>query len=200
MPATRIPIHLNSAYKANGLKSYLYAVNKYDITPTHTSLFTRNANKRLMMKATDGGQHEVTSDNQQNDAFFTSPTQIGNPPQTLPMVRARSCNISHMLSLLQVYDSGSADTWIWSTYLSPDVIAASEEAGGEKGGNVVFDPSKSDTFKQTEGKWQIQYGDQSTASGTTGTDDLKVGDIVVQKQTIQLADQLSPQFAQSYGR
>lgn len=105
-----------------------------------------------------------------------------------------------MLTPLQVYDSGSADTWVWSTNLSPDVIAASEQAGGEKGGNVVFDPKKSDTFEPTNGKWQIQYGDQSTASGTVGTDDLKIGDIVVEKQAIQLADQLSPQFAQSYGR
>lgn len=88
MPCTRIPIKLNSAYKANGLKSYIYAVNKFNFTPTHTSLFTRNANKSLMMKAADGAQHEVTTDNQQNDAFFTSPVQIGTPAQTLPLVRS----------------------------------------------------------------------------------------------------------------
>ena len=87
MAATRIPIIRNPAYKANGLKSYIYAVRKFNFTPTHTSLFSRDANKRLMMKAADGAEHEVTTDNQQNDAFFTSPVQIGTPPQTLPLVR-----------------------------------------------------------------------------------------------------------------
>lgn len=101
---------------------------------------------------------------------------------------------------MQVFDSGSADTWCWSTHLPLDVIAANEQAGGEQGGNAVFDPNKSSTFKEIEGTWQIKYGDQSTASGTVGTDDLKLGDIVVQKQAIQLADQLSSQFVKSFGR
>jgi Eukaryotic aspartyl protease len=48
--------------------------------------------------------------------------------------------------------------------------------------------------------WQIQYGDQSTASGTVGTDTLKLGDISIENQAIELADQLSASFAQNFGR
>ena len=105
-----------------------------------------------------------------------------------------------MLSLLQVYDSGSADTWVWSTYLSPDVIAASEEAGGEKGANVVFDPIEVGHLQADQGQMADPVRRSVHSLRHHRHHDLKVGDIVVQKQTIQLADQLSPQFAQSYGR
>ena len=48
--------------------------------------------------------------------------------------------------------------------------------------------------------WQIKYGDQSSASGTVGTDTLKLGDISVENQAIEVADTLSPQFTKSFGR
>ncbi len=87
MPVTRLPVVGNPAYKANGLKSYIYALNKFNITPVHTNLITRDSiSKKLMIKATDGQATEVTTDNQQNDAFFTTPVQIGTPPQTLQLV------------------------------------------------------------------------------------------------------------------
>ena len=86
MPATRIPVIRNSGYQANGLKSYIYALLKFNGTPSHISLFHRDANKTLLMKAADGTQHAVTSNNQQNDAFFTTPVQIGTPAQTLQLV------------------------------------------------------------------------------------------------------------------
>jgi Eukaryotic aspartyl protease len=96
----------------------------------------------------------------------------------------------------QDFDSGSADTWVWSTKLPQNVISQ-----GKKNGNEVFDPTKSSTFKNMPGStWKIQYGDQSTASGTVGTDVLKVGDITIKSQAIELADQLSDQFQTSVGR
>ena len=90
MPPSRIPIAYNAGYKANGLKSYIYALNKYNFTPQHTTLFRRDGQKKLIMKAADGADHEVTSANQQNDAFFTTPVSIGTPPQTLQLVRSLS--------------------------------------------------------------------------------------------------------------
>lgn len=86
MPVTRIPIFRNPSYKANGLKSYIYALHKFGITPNKGTLVTRDGDKRLMMKAADGTQNEVTADNQQNDAFYTSPIQIGTPAQSMPVV------------------------------------------------------------------------------------------------------------------
>jgi hypothetical protein len=96
----------------------------------------------------------------------------------------------------QNFDTGSADTWVWSSNLPASTISA-----GEQLGNKVFDPEQSSTFKDSPNStWQIQYGDQSTASGTVGFDILKLGDISVEGQGIELADTLSQQFAENYGR
>ena len=63
-----------------------------------------------------------------------------------------------------------------------------------------FDPSKSSTFKRSQGStWQIRYGDNSSASGIVGTDNVDVGGVVVEEQAIELADQLSQQFEESAG-
>lgn len=95
-----------------------------------------------------------------------------------------------------MFDSGSADTWVWSSYLPPDFLSAGTEVG-----NAVFNPAASETFHPLEGHtWKIQYGDQSTASGTVGTDILRLGDIVVENQAIECADKLSSQFARNFGR
>lgn len=42
--------------------------------------------------------------------------------------------------------------------------------------------------------WQIRYADGSSASGTVGTDVLKVGGITIQNQAIELANDLSQSF------
>jgi hypothetical protein len=97
---------------------------------------------------------------------------------------------------VQTFDTGSADTWVWSSNLPASTISA-----GEQLGNKVFDPEQSSTFKDSPNStWEIQYGDQSTASGSVGFDTLKLGDISVEGQGIELADNLSQQFAQNYGR
>lgn len=44
--------------------------------------------------------------------------------------------------------------------------------------------------------WQISYGDGSSASGTVGTDVVNLGGIIIQNQSIELADTLSTQFQQ----
>lgn len=47
--------------------------------------------------------------------------------------------------------------------------------------------------------WKIRYGDGSAASGTVGTDTVTIGDIVVEEQGVELAEQLSDQFLQTAG-
>lgn len=55
--------------------------------------------------------------------------------------------------------------------------------------------NESCTFQLAAGKrWRIQYGDGSSASGVVGTDNVLIGGLVVDNQTIQIADDLSPQF------
>ena len=52
----------------------------------------------------------------------------------------------------------------------------------------IFDPTKSSTFKKSQGAtWQIQYGDGSTASGDVGTDVVNAGGLIIQNQAIELA-------------
>jgi len=88
------------------------------------------------------------------------------------------------------FDSGSSDLWCWSTGLPQSTQSAGK-------GHTIFDPSKSSTFKNTQGStWQIQYGDSSSASGNVGTDNIQIGNITVTSQAIELATKLSTQFTQ----
>jgi hypothetical protein len=64
-------------------------------------------------------------------------------------------------------------------------------------GHSVFDPDNSSTFEAYEGAtWRIRYGDGSGASGTVGFDVVDVGGTTVQKQCVELANQVSASFTQ----
>ena len=76
-------------------------------------------------------------------------------------------------------------SWVFSTDLPSDEI----------GEHTAFNPSKSSTFSEYEGgSWQIAYGDGSGASGSVGFDTVKIGDLTVAKQAVELADQVSKSF------
>lgn len=80
---------------------------------------------------------------------------------------------------------------VWSTELPKSTNTS---------GHNVFDPKKSSTFKKTVGSsWKISYGDGSNASGDVGTDNVDVGGLVIQKQSIELAKTLSAQFSSGVG-
>ena len=67
-------------------------------------------------------------------------------------------------------------------------------------GNNAFNPEESSTYKpMPRSAWQITYGDQSNASGIVGTDTVTIGDIKVEKQAIELANDISEQFIQNAG-
>ncbi|KAJ9639754.1 hypothetical protein H2204_003547 [Knufia peltigerae] len=171
----RVPIQRNPHYKRNGLKSYVYLLNKYNFVPSLRGPYSAiRGRKALFKQNADGTQGEVPATDQQNDSLYTCPVNIGTPAQTL--------NLD--------FDSGSSDLWCWSTELP-----ASTRSAGK--GHTIFDPSKSSTFKnQSQSTWQIQYGDQSSASGTVGTDNVQIGSITVKAQAIELANKLSSQFTQ----
>ena len=70
----------------------------------------------------------------------------------------------------------------------------------ENKNHVIFDPTKSTTYKEKEGStWKISYGDGSSASGTVGNDNVTIGGLVVKDQAIEIADKLSAQFTQGAG-
>ncbi|CZT41308.1 related to pepsin precursor [Rhynchosporium secalis] len=195
----KVSIVTNEKYEKDGLKSYVYLLQKWGFQPTqpgpyvqldkasesgHLGLLCKMggnspATRTLVKVDASGTKGEVTADDQQNDALYLSPVQIGSQPQTL----------------LLDFDTGSADLWVWSTQL-PDAIQTS----GKKTGHAIFDSKKSDTFKATTNStWKISYGDKSSASGTVGTDDVILGGLKIEGQSIELAKNISAQFTRGVG-
>jgi Eukaryotic aspartyl protease len=126
-----------------------------------------------------GTTGEVGAQDMQNDSLYLCPVQIGTPAQTL----------------LLDFDTGSSDLWVWSTELP-----ASQQKGSAGAQNVVFDASKSSTFKKTAGStWNISYGDGSSASGDVGTDTVAIGGVAIKNQAVELAKKMSSSFASGSG-
>ena len=127
-----------------------------------------------MKQDATGSSGSVSAEDIQNDAFYTCPVQIGTPAQTVDLN----------------FDSGSSDLWCWSTSLD----RATQDAG-EQQGIKIFDPKGSKTFNNAQGyRWMIRYGDGSGASGTVGTDVVKIGDVVIEHQAVEIATQVSSSF------
>lgn len=64
-------------------------------------------------------------------------------------------------------------------------------------GHTLFNPSKSKTWKKTEGStYNITYGDSSYSWGPVGTDTVDIGGAEVEGQTIGLPSQVSSYFTQ----
>lgn len=88
-------------------------------------------------------------------------------------------------SLMLDFDTGSSDLWVFSSSLSST----------DKSGHEVFTASDSSTYKKLSGySWNIQYADGSGASGTVGTDTVKIGGTTVTGQAVELATKVSSTF------
>jgi len=196
----------NKNYKRNGLKSYVYLLNRWGFEPTmpgpyfqlnkvsqsgHHGLLSRIGGRATTHKVLAKKKHptaaqgtteaaetgEVTAEDQQNDSEYLCEVSIGTPAQ----------------NFLLDFDTGSADLWIWSTELPSSIKS-------QASGHTLFDPSKSSTFKNTSGStWKISYGDGSSASGTVGTDNVTIGGLTIKNQAIELAKKMSAQFEQGTG-
>jgi hypothetical protein len=93
------------------------------------------------------------------------------------------------------FDTGSSDLWVWSNELPK-----ATQTQGQSSGNVIFDSTKSSTYKKATGSsWKISYGDGSSASGDVGTDVVAVGGISIKNQAVELAKTMSAQFASGAG-
>jgi hypothetical protein len=84
---------------------------------------------------------------------------------------------------------------VWSTELPQNILSKADA----KNQQVAFDATKSSTFKEINGAtWKISYGDGSSASGDVGTDVIDLGGLKVENQAVELAKQLSQQFAEVF--
>ncbi|KAM0715583.1 hypothetical protein Q7P37_009081 [Cladosporium fusiforme] len=154
---TRATLVRNPEYERNGMKSYVRALQKYNISPTlegpyrlsrevkqlgsQANLQGHVDSPQLVKKDADSGHvGEVPAEDVEHNALYIAECAIGTPPQKVRL---------------------NFDT--------------------------VFDPSKSSTWEDTTGTWKITYGDESEAKGVVGTDLLAMGGLTIQNQTIELA-------------
>ncbi|KXL47577.1 MAG: hypothetical protein FE78DRAFT_536830 [Acidomyces sp. 'richmondensis'] len=129
--------------------------------------------------AATGETGDVPAKDAQQGSEYLAVVGIGTPAQNMTLD----------------FDTGSSDLWVFSTDMS-----ASELQSAKSAGHTIFDPSKSSTWKNMSGStWQIEYGDGSSASGVVGTDDVNLGGLIIKNQAVELAQQISSEFAQDKG-
>ncbi|OBT49712.1 hypothetical protein VE04_09911 [Pseudogymnoascus sp. 24MN13] len=200
---SKIKVVPNSNYQHSGLKSYVYLLQKWGFQPTlpgpyvHVDKVVRQGfgfgflRKIIGKTRTDSAlakkegpeeaaakaeTREVPTQDIQYDSIYLSEVYIGTPPQRL----------------LLDFDTGSADTWVWSTELPSNIQKAA--------GHSIFNPKKSSTFKPMKNStWQISYGDSSSASGIVGIDNVTMGGLTVKNQAVQLANKMSSEFVKVTG-
>ncbi|KAF9567060.1 hypothetical protein EC968_003529 [Mortierella alpina] len=101
------------------------------------------------------------------DREYYGLVDIGTPAQTLKVM----------------LDTGSARFLISSTEC-PDCT-----------GSTHFDRKASSTYQSSDDEpWRAKFGDESSASGVTGRDIVKLADLTIENQPIHLAEWMSPDF------
>lgn len=117
MAPSRIKLTANPLYKKSGTKSYLYAMRKYQFSPTQPGPYSFgttiqqtgrqytekpvggrvHSRRVLQKKAADSDQvGEVSAEDVQNDSEYLATVGIGSPAQNLTLD----------------FDTGSADLWV----------------------------------------------------------------------------------------
>ncbi|KAL8820462.1 MAG: hypothetical protein Q9223_001323 [Gallowayella weberi] len=177
---SRVIRNPNPQYKANGTKSYVYLLNKYKFSPTQP------------------GPYSLGGSVQQKGKHYLG-RLFGRPAHLQRVLQKRS-------EAAATHEAVPAeDQQNDSLYLSPVTIGTPGQVVfspklSKTSGHAVFDPTKSSTFKKTPGStWQITYGDGSSASGSVGTDNVTVGGLTVEGQSVELAEKLSAQFSSGVG-
>ncbi|KAI9014342.1 rhizopuspepsin 4 precursor [Phycomyces nitens] len=145
----------------------LHSNHQFKFNATRSVLNARAKYSRFIEGPTSFSVGKVSLTDYLYDIMYYGNVTIGTPPQSMRLV----------------FDTGSSDLWAVST---------SCDSCGPK--QTKFDPKKSKTYKKTKRTWEISYGDGSTASGKLGYDTLRLGNLTIKKQGIELAEFESPSF------
>ncbi|KAI1425575.1 aspartic peptidase domain-containing protein [Xylaria sp. FL1777] len=128
-----------------------------------------HAKMALLAPPDEDGTGSVSAKSKDGDLLWLAPISIGTPPQ----------------ELFVDLDTGSTDSWFFSTDTKPD----------EVDGQTLWDPSKSSTSALIPNcSWSILYGDWSTSSGTCYTDTFALGKLSIPNMTIESAESVSSMF------
>ncbi|KAI1107398.1 acid protease [Jackrogersella minutella] len=172
-----VPVAHNVDAPRHGPSEYLKVLKKYklDIPDGLQELVdTHKANVEAIKAVTDDvalGDSDPASSHS-GDLLWLSPVGIGSPPQQL--------NLD--------LDTGSSDTWIFSTDTDKEEVA----------GQTLWDPRLSNTSQLIKNcTWSIIYGDFSTSSGICYKDTLTFGNLSVPNMTIESATSVSSMFTDS---
>ncbi|KAI0843492.1 acid protease [Hypoxylon sp. FL0890] len=170
-----LPVAHNADAPRHGPTEYLKTLKKYKLDIPEGLQETVDAHKAAIKtnKAVgddSGGSAQAAS--RDGDLLWLTPVGIGSPPQPL------------YLDL----DSGSSDTWVFSTDTNTEEVA----------GQTLWDPSKSSTSQKINNcTWSIIYGDYSTSEGICYKDTLTLGNLSIPNMTVESAESVSSMFTES---
>ncbi|KAK7978262.1 secreted aspartic proteinase precursor [Apiospora saccharicola] len=149
---------------------YMRTLAKYNI-PVPEKLKKIATRKMAKAALSDNGGAQAVAE--EDDMYFIAPVGIGSPPQVLYLD----------------FDTGSSDSWVFST----------DTAKGEVQGQSIWDPRKSSTAELVpNATWQIIYGDFSSSSGIVYKDTLTLGDFTINNMTIESAEDVSDTFSKEF--
>ncbi|KAL7623913.1 hypothetical protein AAE478_005470 [Parahypoxylon ruwenzoriense] len=168
-----VPLVHNADVPRHGPTEYLKTLKKFKANIPDGLQELVDAHKATNNKAVAddvGGSAPAAAHD--GDLLWLTPVGVGNPPQQLQLDM----------------DTGSSDTWIFSTDTDKEDVA----------GQALWDPAKSSTSHQILNcTWSIVYGDFSTSQGICYQDTLTLGNISIPNMTIESATTVSDMFTES---
>ncbi|KAL8670979.1 MAG: hypothetical protein Q9168_004510 [Polycauliona sp. 1 TL-2023] len=156
-------------FKKSGAAAILHTYGKYNASAPADVIRAAAAN--------DG---TVPADPTLYDTEYLSPVTVGG--QTL--------NLN--------FDTGSSDLLVilFPQPLETFWVFSSNLPTALSNGHSTYNPTLSSTARRMDGyTFSISYGDGSGASGDVGTDTVKIGTTTVVNQAVELANEISSQFA-----
>ncbi|KAF7955846.1 hypothetical protein EAE96_004768 [Botrytis aclada] len=161
------------------------SASSHSVTAIHNPNYVRNGTASLLKAY---AKYHIQPTQPMSDAFMSALQKRQDssvPAFAVDRVEYLVPTIVGGQTLNLDLDTGSADLWVFSSLL----------AASSRQGHDIYTSSKSSTFKALSGyTWSIQYVDGSGASGTVGTDTVKVGGTTVTGQAVELANRVSSSF------